>query len=542
MSGNPEGHESQRLSRRQALAYGAGALGAVSFGGVLAGCGGGGAASSGATTAQETPAATSTAVAPQPKPGGTIKIAIGNFFQTDSLDPGINVSLLGLVVSGMLNETLVLLDEDWNATPMLAESWDVAPDLTKYTFKLRSGVTFHSGKTLEAADVVWSLQRVLDPKTGSQGLSIFAPVIDPAGITAADPTTVTFQLKVPDAFFLVRLGYFWGRISEANADFTKGSAGTGPFVSKSFTPGQGFEFVRNPNYWQSGLPYLDGINGIALAEPGTKVESVISGDVDISDSPDFPSIPRFEGSDSVELLKGLFGLMPTYSINAANSPFTDPDVRRACKMLLDRDKYVEVVARGAATASADSCIHPKDPFYPADLAPLPFDPEQAKSLLAKAGYSDGFKVDIWATPALPGSVDSAVLLKDAWAAGGIDLSVQSLDINEWVKHEATETIVTDVWLRAHPATAFPFFYTSDATWAPTRLNDSEIDQWVREAQATGDAALQKELYGKVLLKYNETSSTIWPGDYFDLWPHKKRVQGLTQFPTDVIDFRKVYVV
>jgi peptide/nickel transport system substrate-binding protein len=517
------------ITRRQLLEYSVGAVGLMSVGGFGAACNSGSAVSSGGASSGA------------PKRGGTIKVAFGNFYSTDSLDPAKNVSLLGLVVSGILNETLVQLDENWNASPMLATDWTVSKDLKTYTFKLRKDVQFSSGKTLGANDVVWSYQHVLDPKTGSPGLSIYQPVLKPNGVVAVSPDTVQFNLVQPDAFFLVRAGGYWGRISQADSTFNSASAGTGPFISTSFSPGQGFQLRRNPNYWGSGLPYLDNINGVVIAESATKVESVLTGDVDLSDSPDFSSLPQFANSSTASIHKGVFGLMPTFSINEKASPFTNLDVRRAMKMLVDRKKYAEVVAFSAATVSADTSINPKDPFYPPDLEPLPYDPEQAKALLKKAGYSSGFKATIWATPALPGSVPGATLLKSFWAAGNVDLSVESLDLNEWAKHEPSEAVVTDVWLRQHPATIFPFVITSKASWQPTALHNPQLDSWVAQAQRTTDVTLQKELYSKVQHTYNDQSSTIWPADYFDLWPYKNRVQNIVQDPTRIIDFAQLSV-
>lgn len=423
---------------------------------------------------------------------------------------------------------------------MLAQDWEIAPDASSYTFRLRDGVEFHSGKTLDANDVAYTFKRLLDESTESPGLTVFGTVLEPGGIEVVDPTTIKFNLQQPDGFFLIKAGFWYGRIIQADADFASGSQGTGPFKSTSFKGGQGFELVKNPNYWMSGLPYLDAINGIAVTDLATKTESVISGDVDFTDPGDFATVTQVDDSDTAANLVNEFGFPYVLGIDTQSKPFSDPKVRQAMRMLIDRQKYVDVIARGEATVTPDLFVHPKDPFFPPGLEPAPYDPEMAKSLLAEAGYGDGFSELAW-TAEFPGMVDMAVLFKASMAEAGITIDVKNVPIEQWFEKLFTEPIVANYWGRQHPSTMALYMAMTGGKWNEARLSDADIDKWILEAQATTDEAKQKEIYAEIGRRYADLSACIWPFASKNAWPHKKRLEGLVTNPTDFVNFREAYL-
>jgi peptide/nickel transport system substrate-binding protein len=424
---------------------------------------------------------------------------------------------------------------------MLAEDWDVSADGTEWTFRLRDGVEFHDGSTLSSADVLWQFQRVLDEATGSAGLSILSPVLDPSGITAPDPTTIRFKLKAPDAFFGVKAAHYTLRIPKAEtSDWLAASFGTGPFKSVSFKPGEGFEFERNPNYWMDGLPLLDGIVGVSIPEQSTRAQAVLTGDVDVADRPSVSAMPQFEESDEV----GLFPTDPqayTFDIDSSIKPFSDPRVSQAMKMLIDRQAMLNLVVRGFGTVSADSLIHPNNALYPSDLEPYPFDPERAKALLAEAGYEAGFTEKAWTTTAYTYLNEGAAFGKEAWAEGDINLEIESVSNDRYLQAFLNEPIVMDYYKAQHPVTMFELYYASTSESNTARYKDPEIDDWLGQLKATTDAALQAELAASIIKRYNERAALICPFHFDDLVTHKTRVTGLAAEPMARLDFRNVAI-
>jgi len=533
------------LTRRALLRYGAGAVGGATLAGILAACGGeGGEAAPAPEPAPAPPPAETGETAPAtteeaaPTSGGTLKFALGDGQSSDSLDPALQFTGVGITTGGMVYDNLLHTDNDWNLTPALAEDWDVSPDATRYTFKLRQGVEFHSGKTLDANDVAEQFLRVLDEKTGSGGLSLLGAVLDPSGVKVGDPSTITFELKAPDAFFGIKAAHYYTRIPQAGTtDWLAGSPGTGPFKSVSFRPAEGNELVRNENYWQEGLPYLDEINIVVIPEQATKTQAVLTGDVDLSDPPPLAALDQFEASDVAALI-AVSNSPYTYDIDSSIKPYSDPRVSQAMKMLIDREKALQIIVRGRGVVSADSLIHPSDPFYPADLEPYPYDPEQAKALLAEAGYPDGFKEDIWTTTAYPYLDEGAAVAKEAWAAGGIDATIQSVSNDRYLKAFLNEPIVMDYYLRQHPVLTFELYYASGVQ-NTTRLNDQQIDGWVAELKKELDLTRQKEIAGDIIRRYNEIAAEIVPFHFDDLWAHKTRVTNLVLSPMAKFEFAQI---
>jgi peptide/nickel transport system substrate-binding protein len=510
------------LSRRGFLTRGAGTVGAIALGGAF---GGGLAAPLDALAAQQ-----------RGKRGGTIKLAISDINPDDSFDPQKNSSTMGLLSAGLMYDSLVQMDQFWNITPMLASDWSVSKDAKTYTFKLRKGVEFHNGKPLQSADVKYTIVRMLKGGATLHGAQIFGPVLKESGISTPDPQTVRFHLYSPDGFFLVKLGFWYGKIIQRGADFSKADAGTGPFKGVSYKGGQGFQVVRNDNYFMHGLPYLDGITGVAVTDVASKVESVITGDIDFSDPGDFSTIKNLQAAKNASYLLDEFGFPYVMGINSTVKPYSDPNVRQAMKLLINRKEYVELVAEGWGTPTPDYFINPKDPFFPPGLKPPAYDPEQAKSLLKKAGYSSGFKDTAWTAP-FPGMPQMATVFKASMAQGGIDISVENVPIPQWETKLFKANIVANYWGRQHISTMAPYMAQTGGQWNEDRLSDPTINKWITEARSTTNPKRQKEIYWELGRRYAHETACIWPFASKNLWPHKKRLQGTVLSPTSLVDFR-----
>jgi peptide/nickel transport system substrate-binding protein len=511
--------EAYGVSRRRFIGAGLGAASALALGGA------GGAASAFAAPARQ-----------GAKRGGAIKIAISDQTAKDSYDPQRNSSTLGLLSAGLMYDTLVHLDDHWNVTPMLAVDWSVGKGAKVYTYKLRKGVEFHSGKTFDAQDVAYTIKRMLKGGAELHGAGVFGPVLDASGIQVVDKHTIRFKLKAADGFFPIKLGFWYGRIIQANANFKK-SQGTGPFMGKSFKGGQGFQLVRNPNYWMSGLPYLDAVNGIAVSDLATKIQGVVSGDTHFSDPGSFSSNAQILSSSKATLLENPYGFPYVMGINSKAKPYSDPKVRQAMKMLIDRKKYVQIVAQGAGLAKPDLFIHPSDPFFPPGLKAPAYDPERAKALLKSAGYDGGWKDTAW-TAEFPGMPEMAVLFKASMAEGGIDMDVQNVSIDQWSKQLFNANIVANYWGRQHPSTMATYMAKTGGQWNEDRLSDPKIDKWITEAAAATSLKRQQDIYHEIGKQYANETACIWPFWSKNLWPHKKNLVGLRTNPTDLVDFRR----
>lgn len=499
-----------RLSRRRLIEYGAGAAAAAATGAVLL----------------RHPEAAFGA----PRRGGTLKLAIGDVGSSDSMDPALQFTGIGLSSGAMIYDTVLEVNQSWQLSPGLAEDWTVNKNATVWTFKLRRSARFHSGKPVTSADVAAQLKRVLNKKTGSGGLAIFGSVLAPSGISTPDARTIRFRLKEPDAFFGVKMAHYYSRVPErGTTDWINGSPGSGPFKMERFKVGEGYEVVRNDEYWRNGLPYLDGIQCVAIPEGATRTQAVLTGDFDLSSNVPTGSLKSFESSKSAALLK-VSESPYTFDVDGSRAPYSDVRVQKAMKMLIDRKKALSVIVGGRGTVSADVLIPPSDPLYPKDLKPFPHDPEQARFLLKQAGYEGGFKEKVWTTGAYPLLNEGAAVGKQAFAKGGIQLDIQNVSSDRYLKAFLNEPIVMDYGLRQHPAVMFDLYFISTSPQNLSRLKDAKIDKWVKEFKATTSKKRQKALAYSILHRYNNVSAEIIPFHFDDYWPYKKRLRGLKPHP------------
>ena len=461
---------------------------------------------------------------------------------SDSPDPATAGTILSFAFSGMVYDGLVRVDNQWKVTPGLASEYSANDDFSSYTFKVQRGVQFHSGQALTSKDVVFSFQRMYDEKLGALGLGVFSPVLDADGVKAVDATTVRFDLKAPDVNFLIKVGHWYGKIvPDGTTDFSARSHGTGAFMTRSFKGGEGFVVERNPNYWESGLPYLDRVEGVVITDAATHSQVVLSGDADISDPPAFSALVRFKDSSAAKLVESPFGAPVDFGIDGSTAPFHNADVRRASKLAVDRDKMVNLVTRGYGTAVPDSVVNPNEVYWPGGVEATPYDPEQARALIEKSDL--GEKLTIWTAAGVRALDNSATLLAEQWNAVGLSCEVKSVSFDElFSRRFLKEKVVANYRLREHYSTVLPVTYLSDGDGNESRLKDRELDRLIGELQRTPLDRGGEDVLREVLVRCNNEAASLWPFHMKDVWAAKNRVHDMEIVPTEQVDMRRTFVV
>ena len=265
---------------------------------------------------------------------------------------------------------------------MLAESWSPNSKADVWTFKIRPGVKFHSGQPLSADDVVYTFKTLTNPKTPNPTL---AGVVVPDGVQKVDDQTVAFHLEAPNGNFpyLVSSDNYNTVIMPNNFDPAKWETsfpGTGPFVLKSYTAKQGASFVRNEKYWgtkakpaATEFTFYDTETPLVLALTGGTIDVV--GQFSVTGGPQILSGPynvvKLKSSAHREL-----------SMRNDQAPFTDPRVRRAIALTLDRPAIVKALFNGLADLGNDSPFAPVFPSTDTSIAQRAKNIAEAKALLS----------------------------------------------------------------------------------------------------------------------------------------------------------------
>ena len=312
-----------RLTRREALLRGA-ALG-LTGPAMLA--------LNGATSARS---AFAQEASPVPVSGGTLRVGL----QADpaQLDPALTSLTAAWHVIEHVYESLLSYDAGLNPVPQLAETYDISPDGTVYTFHLRQGVTWHNERPFVAADVKYSVERTLDPALDSPNQASYSSV---KTVEAPDDATVVFTLKTADASFLSKLmgnaGYIMAQEEvEKTGDLNQNMVGTGPFKFVDYTPNTEVNLVKNDSYWDPGKPYLDGIQFLIASEDTSRSTALTSGTVDFIEYAPVKDLPIFEGDDSIVVAGDQNTNIRYLAMNVSRDPLSILEVRQAISKVVDR--------------------------------------------------------------------------------------------------------------------------------------------------------------------------------------------------------------
>lgn len=398
------------MSRRQMLLGSAGAAGVVTLGA----CG-----------SDNSPSPTGTSTAGAPKPGGDFRLGVTGGGSKDMMDGQNIVTKPDQARLLTAFETLLVFDEDYQIqTDGLAESVE-QDSATQYTIKVRQGVEFQDGKTLTADDVIYSLQRIGTQDNGLTGFAATA-TMDIANLKKVDKYTVQLPLKSPDSTIPNTLASYTFGIVPVGYEAFKGDPttqiGTGAYKLKSFTPGQQSVHEKNTNYWRDGQPYVDTVTIIDFDDSTAQVNALLGGQIDAMTDVPAAQVKAVEAQGAKVLVSKTGGWLPI-CMAIDMEPFTDPRVRQAMRLIVDRDAMIKQVASGYGFVGNDMYA-PFDAGYASDLPQRTQDIDQAKSLLKAAG-KDGMTVVLHTTNGAAGMVETATVFAQQAKAAGITVTVQN---------------------------------------------------------------------------------------------------------------------
>ncbi len=343
-----------------------------------------------------------------PERGGTLRTAFGVTTAHFDVHQGGSASVLVHMYNGLVRRNLV--DGLRTVVPDLAESWEISDDGLTYTFQLREGVTYHDGEPFSAADVVATFERIIDPPAGV--VSIFRDEFSMVeSVTAADDLTVEFTLSAPRAYFLDLLAappyiiYSKKSLEENDYDLREVIApGTGAFKYVEYQTAERWLLERNEAYWDEELPYVDGLELLHVPAWSDRGTAVLTGQADMSWNVAFETWTEGQNRDDIDEQKlANFGAYWVF-FNTDKEPLNDPRVRRAIFLGISRQNMIrafssqEQINLTRWVPQGDAYATPPD-----EIATLPgyreekdADIEEAKALLADAGYADGFSIELLA--------------------------------------------------------------------------------------------------------------------------------------------------
>ncbi len=441
----------------------------------------------------------------QGKPDATVRVAGPAPF--GAIEPVTVSNAGGLMMLMQTGEFLALDGTDLVLRPMLAQSWTPNDDGTVWTFKLRPNVRFHNGHVLNADDVVATMDRLADPKNGSNALSAFKGVLSVGGARKVDDLTVAFHLDAPNGNFpyIVSSDNYNAIVLPADyaGDFEKNFNGTGPFRLERYVAKVGASFVRNADYWgPKALPARTEFT--FYSDQQAQVLALQGGQVDVIAALAVQGAQGLLNDPDVNVIKVRGAAHREVHMRNDVPKFADKRVRQAVAMTLDRPAIVAGLFRGLGDLGNDSAFAPvypsTDPAVPQRKKDIP----AARALMAAAGFPDGFEATL-TTERIQEIPDYAVLIQNSCAAIGIKLNLKieadaayygtaHYGQSDWLDSEMG---ITEYGHRGVPNTLLGAPLLSGGAWNAAHFRNPEYDKLVADYTATTDLTTQRGTAGKI---------------------------------------------
>ena len=384
--------------------------------------------------------------------GGTETTAGGDLIiaelsDVQSLDPHGSNDVSSSNVQSNIFETLVIRDANGELAPGLAESWTQVDDLT-WEFKLRTGIKFHDGEDFNAEAVKKSFDRILDPEVASPRAFLFEMVTE---VKVIDDNTVQFITEYPFSPLLAHLTHNGGGIispAAIDADYAaitddvkagsvigtgKAAFGTGPFKYDDWTPGTELKIVKNADYWGTAAS-VDSVTFKVIPESAVRIAELQTGSAHIIGAVEPSQVANVNTFPDASVLETPTSSLTYIGFNTNKEPFNNPKVRQAISKAIDRVTLIDGIYEGFGIP-AISPLSPGIFGYTEDVTSMEYNLEEAKALLAEAGYADGFKTTIW-TNDNPVRRNVAIVLQQGLKELGIDVEIQELEWGAYLEKTA----------------------------------------------------------------------------------------------------------
>jgi peptide/nickel transport system substrate-binding protein len=506
--------EPDRLDRREFVA-GVGMLGA------LAGIGGGLALSGCAVSDDSAPAS-----------GNMLRLGMVGGTASDTLDPRTFLDMVPVNIGYQIMNGLVEIDADGKAVPELLASWEPNADAREWVFDVRGDIVFHNGKTLDADDIIYSIN-LHRGNTTSAARGVVGNIRD---LKKLDSRRVQILLEGGDSDLPSTLSdYHLMVVPDGFADWAN-PIGTGGYRLERFEPGVRCVTIKAGSYWKPDAGHVDAIELLVINDPMARINALISGQVDAINRIDGRTADLLRRSKALRVVRSQTGQHAILAMNCTIDPYTDNDVRLALKYAIDRERIVKTVLNGYGEVGDDQPIVRGNPYYNASLPQHTYDPDKARYYLKRA-RRDRLDVELKVSEvAFAGAVDAGVLYQAAAADAGININV---------KREPSDGYWSNVWSKAPFCASYSDGratvdgilskgYKSTSAINDTSWRRPEFDRIANAARGTLDQARRRELFGECQRMICEEGGAIIPMFIDHIEAGSTRVMGWK--PSGIYDF------
>ena len=449
-------------------------------------------------------------------------VVMGMTLEPPGLDPtAAAASAIAEVTQYNIFETLTKINADGSVTPLLAERWEVSPDLKTYTFHLRRGVKFSNGEPFNAATVKYAFERAGGEKSTNKDKRTFAAM---ESVRPIDDHTVVIINKEPDPDFLFYMGQATASMVEpksADGNATK-PVGTGPYVLDNWSKGSSIVLKALPSYRNPGAIKIKRATFRFISDPAAQVAAVLSGDVDAFVRVTPRGAAQFKANPRLQTITSGSRAKTVLAINNARKPLNDVRVRRAISMAIDRKAVIAGAGDGFGVPIGSHYV-PGAAGYIDTTGVNPYDIEKAKALLKEAGVTTPLELSL-VLPPPPYARQGGEVIVSQLAKIGIVAKVQNVEWAQWLSNTFGGPKNYDLTIISHVE---PFdlgnFANPNYYWGYQNPRFNELYTRIKN---TPTAAERNKLLGELQKLLADDAVLAWLFQPQGVTVANKRVQGL----------------
>lgn len=394
---------------------------------------------------------------------------------------------------------LFYYDKDLNIVPALAETYEVSDDKLTLKVKLREGIKFHNGREFTADDVIWNIERIMDKDTGRSAWGLTATM---EGAAALNKYELDIHYKAPTAN-LFDLWTFAGMMAEeAFEELTTQAIGTGPFKLVEWIPGEESRFVANEDYWEPGLPFVDGFTNRAFEDMPSMVLALEAGEVDVVRNLPFAEAPRFDAMAGYDVFRPVDLFFFNCYLHTQKKPFDSKKVRQGMAWSINRQAVADDILAGWSEPAGIPYPRSSWAFDEQLNSYYGFDLDRASQLFKEGGYPDGFEFTMVSSPIF-GEWDAICLM---WQSDlkeiGVTMNIETVASAEYYARLFDGDFVAMISSsgRGHKDPAYPLLFQLEYKRGGNMLGwqSDEYERLLDESIATFDVEERKALYRKIM--------------------------------------------
>ncbi|SHG00136.1 peptide/nickel transport system substrate-binding protein [Kaistia soli DSM 19436] len=440
----------------------------------------------------------SPAIAAGIKDGGDLRAALTG--EPDVLDPATSSVYTGAQVYEGIFSKLVDMDASGKFVPDLATSWTQIDDKT-WKFDLVGNAAFHNGEKFTSADVKYTFERILDPKTASAYAGLYAQI---ESVDASDPAVAVFHLKSAFGPFLTNLatnGEIVNKKAIESGDPARNPVGTGPFEFVEWVQGDHITLKKNPSYFKAGLPHLDSVTFKFLPVDQSRIDSLSAGELDWADAVPLNLVPTLAFDPRFTYVTSPVAGIPDFlAFNTKQPPFNNPKVRQAVALAINRADIRDVAYLGTGELGLEEVPTGSKWYDPTGIFAAEPDIAKAKQLLSEAGFPNGLDVEYLGLPQYPELLKTGQVVRDELKAIGINMTIKPVDVSVWYDaYVSGKYQVTSAYQERtiDPDNFYSLVIKSGGPINTVGYSNPAVDTLIDKAAASSDEAERKDLYRQI---------------------------------------------